>query len=411
MAIAVPVFTVFNIEVRNSRVGIEIISLELLFQNWTFDTCTLRGNQVGMRLNNSGSVLSSSFIGNQIAIQLTSNQFSVPTSIQIADSVFASNNQGITTDINTWGGERINLTLLVEGCSFNQHANYGIRLDYASYYDPQMITALIQDCNLNASGIYLNSGKNSIDIDNSTFTNSPQNSLSIGGWCKTVTLTNSTFINSTHNAFDVVPSYLETIQLYGNRFYRNSESYCINIDFRWMPNGQIPRSDTNIIGNWFINNSVSTAAININDISKRNYVITKNIFNNPHSKYELYVTSSYQFNNVISASGNWWGRSDKDWVQARIYDFFIDPSKAVVEVSSVYKDSDLTVLIDSPSWRWSEWKMVNNSIGGRLVENVTIGSRLFTVYGSINIPKFLRLEIHNAELRFLGRSVIIVDGT
>ena len=409
MAIAVPMSTVSNVEVRNSRVGIEIISVPPLLQNWIIDTCTLLGNHVGMRLNNSGSVLGSSFIGNQIAIQLTSNLFSVPTFIKIADSVFDSNNQGITTDINTWGGERINLTLLVEGCSFNQHANYGIILNYASYYDPQMITALIRDCSLNASRIYLNSGKNSIDIDNSTFTNSPQNSLSVGGWCRTVTLTNSTFINSRSNAFDVVPSYVETIQLYGNRFYGNSDSFCINIDFRYQSNDQIPRSDTNIIGNWFINNNVRTAAININDISKRNNVITMNIFNNPYSKYELYVTSSYQFNNVISASGNWWGRSDKDWVLGRIYDFFIDTSKVVVEVSSVYNDSDLTVLIDSASWR--DWKIVNNSIGGRLVENVTIGFQSFRVYGSIYIPRFHRLEIHNAELLFLGLSGIIVDGT
>ena len=408
MAIAVPMSTVSNIEVRNSRVGIEIISVPPLLQNWTFDTCTLRGNKVGMRLNNSGSVLSSSFIDNQIAIQLTSNRFSFPTSIKIADSIFDSNNQGITTDI-TWDGERINLTLLVKGCSFNKHAQDGIRLDYSSYYDPQMITALIRDCILNASAINLNSGKNSIDVDNTTFTNSPQNSLSIGGWCRTVTLTNSTFINSRSNAFDVAPSYLETIQLYGNRFYGNRQSFCINIDFRYQSSRPIPRSNTNIIGNWFINNSVSTAAININDISKRNNVITRNIFNNPSSNFELYVTSSFQLNNVISASGNWWGKSDKDWVLARIYDFFIDTSKVVVEVSSVYNDSDLNVHIDSASWR--DWKIVNNSITGRLVQNVTIGSRLFTVYGSIYIPKFLRLEIRNAELLFLGLSGIIVDGT
>ena len=330
--------------------------------------------------------------------------------IRISETLFDSNDYGIVSDYWNWNWISLNSSLIVDDCTFINHGTNGFHLHFYQW-ELMIIRTHIQNCRFSTSRVGFYDGYKTISITNSSFADSPDQALYVRGVCYSVAVSDSSFHNNRGTVIQIEPSYLQTLSFENNILTGSQGATCVNI---YLTNSQNVPGVITFIENTFSNNGVSNVVI-INDVMFRNVSFVQNTFNNPSSTYEVNIQTWWNEDYSISASMNWWGSANKTWVVSRIYDFYMDASKAVVDVSSVYADSGMTVLDDTIAWR--QWEVTDGYIGGRLVRNETLifddstNATILQILKSIHIPEQLSLEIHNAELHLLDSAGIFVQGT
>ena len=85
--------------------------------------------------------------------------------------------------------------------------------------------------------------------------------------------------------------------------------------------------------NQFLSNTMTQSVVRI---STRQFNLSENIFDNPDSAFDLYVTDTGNW--TIPASNNWWGSANLDSANHRIFDHKDDNSLLFVNITPVLTD-------------------------------------------------------------------------
>ena len=119
----------------------------------------------------------------------------------------------------------------------------------------------------------------------------------------------------TFNSYNDISSYEHWIQL--NEFSDSTGKYIVQV----VQSYDTARTQLNIFGNLFTNNYASDSILHTNVWTGS---VTKCIFSNPQSTYDLKV--SFTFEHILAAINNWWGFADPVTIAGRIYDASDDAS-------------------------------------------------------------------------------------
>ena len=112
-----------------------------------------------------------------------------------------------------------------------------------------------------------------------------------------------------------------------NVFERNTGPCVVSLDsYDYKYNGTV-------FYNQFLSNDVKDSVVKVNT---RQFNLSENIFDNPYSPFDLYVT--IEGNGTIPASNNWWGSADYASADHRIFDFREDISLMFVNITPILTD-------------------------------------------------------------------------
>ena len=89
-----------------------------------------------------------------------------------------------------------------------------------------------------------------------------------------------------------------------------------------------------VVYNQFLSNSVEDTVVTINT---RHFNLSQNIFDNPDSPFDLYVTMDdyTPTNGTVQAANNWWGSASSDFAKHRVFDYNDDRSLMLVNITPV----------------------------------------------------------------------------
>ena len=119
-----------------------------------------------------------------------------------------------------------------------------------------------------------------------------------------------------------------TIDVSTNVFERNRGTCVISLEsYDYEFSGRV-------FYNQFLSNSVEETVVTINT---RHFNLSENIFDNPDSPFDLYVTMADYSprNGTIQASNNWWGSADPGLARYRVFDHYDDSSLMYVNITPV----------------------------------------------------------------------------
>lgn len=407
-------FHLSNVVIKNSQIAV-LLTKTSNITIASLVNCIFDGNQYAIDLQLYGRVLVTStvFTNNQYGIFLKfvhtpalGNNY--VNSLEIRGSHFLQNFYALfSDDVN----DEHPLLLHISDSLF-QASDLQLIGDYHCAAD---VRTEIDQCSFDDSRISASScSKYTVSINSSSFFNSAYSPISLTGTCRSLLILNS---NISYNKagglyLDAHPSGVFRIER--NLFSRNTGSTCISLTFqnsRYLPPGNV-----SVVGNSFLDNSV-TNVIYMNDVSpdKLYAIVLENRFENPTSKFELYINTSWKSNYFLDAKQNWWGSSDERFIESRIYDFFSDVRLAVVDTASVYLDSGMTSLVDSNAWR--DFDANSSHFGGVLRQSVTINMESMitsTIYvtNSILVPSHVQLQLIGSKVvNFAKLTGIVVEGS
>ena len=92
--------------------------------------------------------------------------------------------------------------------------------------------------------------------------------------------------------------------------------------------------DGSVVYNQFLSNSVEDTVVTINT---RHFNLSENIFDNPDSPFDLYVTMDDYTprNGSVQATNNWWGSTNSDFANHRVFDYNDDKSLMLVNITPI----------------------------------------------------------------------------
>jgi len=397
-----------NVAILHSTTALNTPST--VVNNITLNDCTVQENTIGIYLNRIGTITIArcTIFNNQYG--LYHNQKSnLQGSVILLNSAFLSNQIGIySPDPGSIYHENM-VTLIITNTIFFNHASQGIQLlIYDNDYGYHLFDLHIQGCVFNSSQIYWRTKGNCIiTVQDSIFANYTGSAMYASGQASLISVTNNTIKKI--NGFGVqiaLDALITQLLIDDNDFEHINQQACISVAIQ-------SSSDCNISisGNKFVNNTVQNV-ITLSDQSNCYPKIVENIFENPKSTYVLLISSPWKLGYVIEASRNWWGSTDRIYVVSRISDFYLNYKIAEVNLSVIYLNVDLSVEMSTSTWR--SWSSVNQTLGGRLYQNVTLNDTESTIYNistSIFVPKNIQLVVTGQmTLQFFQSRGIVVEG-
>jgi len=398
-----------NVAILHSKTALNTPST--VMNNISLNDCTVQGNIIGIFFNPSGTITVArcTFLNNQYGLYLNQGVNGIGSAI-LLDSVFIGNQIGLYAYCNSY--YYYNFTLVITNTLFFNHEYQGIQLQLYNYYgygSPQ-IHVYIQKCIFNSSQIYWYTLENSIiTVQDSIFANYTGSAIYASGKAALISVTNTTIMEI--NGFGVeiaLDALLTQLLIDDNNFKLINQQACISVAIQPQ---SLSDSNISISGNTFVNNTVQNV-IALYDQSNGHSKIVENIFENPESTYDLLISSPWKSGYVIEASRNWWGSTDQSYVLSRISDFYLNYKTAEVNLSVIYSNVDLSLEMSTSKWR--SWSSVNQTLGGRLDQNVTLNDTESTTYNistSIYVPKDIQLVVTGQMiLQFLQSRGIVVEG-
>ena len=343
-------------------------------------------------------------------------------SVEVVDSEFSSNsyrgclmeslgrmiiNNTAFTDTGLYlhGYNNDKQHIAIDGSSFSTPADTGIYTKlYSNIVHMTIYNTIVHDCKFGAT---LQFGEHSsIELFNVTVERNRRRGLYIKTWQSHVYLHDSSFVDNYEQAVVLIQVDADTsegnVNMSNNGFTGNSGTDVVDIT---------TYSDVVIEKNTFMDN---TAKVTVNYLARNhgNLLFRGNVLENPEAEYDLKVGSTTCVDCVVDARYNWWGTANTTAIPRRILDIFLDMDLVEVLLSPVLANSSIgsasNVEVTS-----RDFKMDENTIGGRIKENTTIevdDNNLQVLY-TIHVPAGKKLVLHlNTLLSFVGHTGIYVEG-
>lgn len=345
------------------------------------------GANSGLTLNAGNFQLSS------VGIKSCQTGIKIKTSLNttILSTTFSNNFYAISLAVDSSGSQMKQRESVVIQKSTFLGNKYGLFIDGDStdcYYCDLPVKVKVDQCVFIDSQVYINARQNySLEFNSSMVSSVSGAAIELRRNCRSLIIFNSTFT-------------------------RSQGSSCISLitgNLENLPPGQI-----SIIRNTFKNNSLQNV-IYVNEVTPSKIQLYDNTFENPTARYEVYQATPWKPGYLVDASRNWWGSSDPTVILSKIYDFYIGFPSAIVDISSVYKESEMLTLIDSSSWR--DWAFDGLTTGGKFKQNLSIdldihGTSAIDVTSSIYVPRNIELKLIGSKVfNFVGSTGILVEGT
>ncbi|KAL5014467.1 hypothetical protein ScPMuIL_008737 [Solemya velum] len=383
-----------------------------------------------------------------IDIKITENK----QYIQISGCEINDNsNYGLKVDDN----RRSNTHIEIRNTKIQRNKNYGlylimrgqvsinnVTLDYNkngmylnSQYDPTTVLMDSSSIQGNGYGIYTNRYTASVvNITNTVFQNSKDSihiscSYSSRNERWHMNFLNNTFLDIvvySYSAIQVTPcayfdavienntfqdgtraiswngrseSVLENVMVRGNRFHKFTGIY-----------EAIKIVNSNLI---FSYNKISNCSIQT-FLSLQNglsHQIHHNQFIDSDDSLSVLVGNEFHTVEYINASHNFWGSTDKVFLQSHICDFFCDMKKGRVEIMPVFTTVGMDEILEIP--KWNLFSVRDQVSGGILESSVNVEDlNSYIISRSILVPENLTLTLgRNTSLSFKANRGIYVQGS